>query len=631
MQRRHLFGWLVLFLACFLSGCGSSQVGETPLPGIDDSLEMPLANLLAKPRPDLAVLGEEWAGKVADQEKAVRLGDLRCTVLPELRFPRMLPVWREATFSSRAGFSLPPYAAEGAKNAELAVHLARYGDAEAAAKLAGDNGDVRAQLDALRYARNYPVEWTRLVGLMQQSAQLRLATGDIDGAKELVALHRQVRKVLDPKAAEAPLGAALLSRGHKALTDAVPVLRQDGNNALANQLAKALEEWGATPSLIGSARLGASRAEVARLLGCPAKDKVLQTTNPARAIDLLALPVPSDGAQAVTAFFDGDDKLVQLLVSYIPSAAKNYPEPNHLGYLLEDRETPSKDASKSVGLNRRTYLIDDVSCQILVLPRASTAGALVCFLASDQAETSTKALVRDFGAVHLDRGFEQNRVHLAPEQKGDTVQTKRAATLAEIANPLGKMPPSVAYLKKQPGKDATVEFVLRFLWDHNQPALHQLALPLWQTYGPAQFAETEDEAGSQFLLNWHDGKTRYLLRLPNVDEAPTDLVVQNERADKDATAATGGTSFDQAERKARIAAGKPLTRLPRSLEGVQLGQTKEQALAALPQSQSVIKQPIPDGVSVTINTDAPKNATSQAKHLLIRLDATGKVAEVRAR
>jgi hypothetical protein len=34
---------------------------------------------------------------------------------------------------------------------------------------------------------------------------------------------------------------------------------------------------------------------------------------------------------------------------------------------------------------------------------------------------------------------------------------------------------------------------------------------------------------------------------------------------------------------------------------------------------------------VTINTDAPKNLTSQAKHLLIRLDAAGKVAEVRAR
>jgi hypothetical protein len=67
------------------------------------------------------------------------------------------------------------------------------------------------------------------------------------------------------------------------------------------------------------------------------------------------------------------------------------------------------------------------------------------------------------------------------------------------------------------------------------------------------------------------------------------------------------------------------------LEGVQLGQTKEQALAALPQGQSIIKQPIPDGLSVTINTDAPKNATSQAKQLLIRWDAAEKVAEIRAR
>jgi hypothetical protein len=630
MQRQTLSAWLILFFVGFLTGCGSSQVAETPLPGIDDSLETPLAQLLAKPRAELATLSEEWAGKVADQEKAVRIGDLRCTVLPELRFPHIVPVWREAAFSARTGISLPPYAAEGTHDAELALHLARYGDAEAAAQLAGDNSDVKAKLAALRYARSYPVEWTRLVALMQQSAQLRLATGDIDGAKELVALHRQVRRVLDPKAAEGPLGA-LLSRGHKALADAVLVLRQESDKELATQIDKALQEWGVTPSLVGSIPWGASRADVARLLGCSAKDKVLQTTNPARALDLLALPIPGDGVQALTAFFNGDDKLTQLLVTYIPSAAKNFPEPNHFGYLLEDRDTPSKEASKSVGLNRRTYVIDDVACQVLVLPRASAAGALVCFRAANQAAESSTALRRDFGAVHLDRGFEQNRVRLAPEQKGETIQTKRPAVLAEITSPLGKTPPSVAYLKKNSGQDATMEFVLRYVWDHNQPPLHQLAMPLWQTYGPAQFTEVEDESGSQFLLSWHDDKTRYSLRLPNVEEAPSDLVVQNERADKDATAATGGTTFDQAERKARIASGKPLTRLPRILEGVQLGQTKDQALAALPQGQSILKLPIADGLSVTINTDAPKTATSQAKHLLIRFDAAGKVAEIRAR
>jgi hypothetical protein len=612
-----------------LSGCGSKQsADDSPLPGIDDAMEVPLADLLSKSRSDLAGLGVEWSAKVRDQEKAIRLGELRQSLLPDVRVPLAAPVLREAVYSSEAGFSLPPYSAAGKEDVDLAMHLARHGDVDAGLKLAGD-ADFRARLESFRGSRNYPVEWSRLVGLMQHSAEIRVTTGDTDAARELLAIHRQLRKVLDAKTAEGPLGAVLLGRGQKTLTLAVLTLSQGGNKELAEKISKGLEHWGAVPTGLGSVRLGGKQPLIASILGAKGQGKAIQTTSPARALDLLALPVPSENAQAVTALFDAGEQLAEVVVTYGVSAAKSYPEPRQFGHLFEEQGMTAAAEEKTPGHRRCVYAGNDVQCQILVLPHASAASVVVSFQDAQKPATAAAPLNRDFGAVHLDRGFEQNRIRLAPERQGETVQTKQPAALAQVKNPLVKASPTFAVLKKDSGGDATGSFSLNFDREGDQAPLHQLALPLWQAYGPMRFDNLEDEKTSSLVLAWEDGPTRYSLLLPNAEDRPIEFVAHNGRGGKETK--PDGASFDLAERKARIDAGKPLTRLPRQLEDVRLGQTKEQALSALPRRDSVLKQTFADGTGVTLAGEGSKSAEVLARQVLFRLDAAGKVAEVRVR
>jgi hypothetical protein len=629
MKRQQLIG-SVVGLALALAGCGKASSPpapvETPLPGIDDCLDVPLSTLLSKPRPELARLCDEWAAKVADQEKSLRLTGLRDLMLPDARFPSLVPVWREAAYSPKVGVSLPPYVHESA-DPDLALHLARHGDTEAALKLAGDDASLRAQIDALKGPRNYPVEWTRLVGLMQQSALLRLAAGDTLGAKELIALHRQARKAMDEKTAQGLLGADLLARGRTALTQAEPILNAGKDKALGASVAKALEEWGPAPSPLGEIGLGGSRADVARALGVRGQGKVLQTSAPGRAVDLLCLPVPGDNIQAVSAFFDAENRLTEVLVAYAPPGAKRYPFPAHIGGWLEDQAASVKDEAKTPVVNRRTYSSGGVECQVIVLPNIMSTGALVRITGTPSTANSNKP-ARDFNLVSLDRGFEQNRVRLAPEQRGESVQTKKAGTLAHLTNPLGKTAPATAILHKAPGNDATADVTLQYSYD-NLPPLSQLALPLWQANGPAQFGEGGDGDDRFLEIVWQDDRTRHTLRVPNADGAPVEFVAQNASGSLDAR--PGGLASDQAERQERIKSGKPFTRLPRQLEGVSLGESKEQALAALPPGSSVLKQVTPDGMSVTLSGDGAMSATAQPRQILFRLNAAGRVAEVRVR
>jgi hypothetical protein len=630
MSRYWLSGICALALFC-VCGCGSRTPADDPsLSGIDDALETPLTDLLAKSRSDLAALGEEWSAKVRDQEKAIRLGELRQSLLPELRVPLAVPVLREAKYSSQVGISLPPYAVEGKKDAELAVHLARHGDVDAALKLAPESdAELRTHLESFRGSRNYPVEWSRLVGLMLHSAEIRLATGDADATRELLALHRQLRKVLDAKTAEGPLGAALLGRGQEALTLAVPALRASGDKALAEKVSKVLADWGPVPSGLSSVHLGGKKPRIASILGAPAHEKAIQTTAVARGLDLLALPAPSDNCQAITALFDAGDQLAQVVVTYGVSASKTLPDPRQFGHLFEEQGLTAKDEAKSPSQRRCIYSADGVECQVLMLHRATTAGAVVSFQDAKKSISAAHTLPRDFGAVHLDRGFEQNRVRLAPERQGDIVQTKKPAALAQVTNPLVKSSATNAALKKESGGEATASLTLTFAADDNHPPLHQVALPLWQAFGPVRLEDFEDDKTSALILAWEDGPTRYALMLPNAEDAPIEFVAQNGQGAKE----TGpdSPSFDIAERKARIASGKPVTRLPRQLEGVRLGLTKEQALSALPRGASVLKLAFADGAGIAFVGDAPKSAEVFARQIQFRLDAAGKVAEVRVR
>src|SRR5262249_18392762 len=149
-----------------------AAVPEEPPERLGDHISVSLGALLGKSRAELAEMADEWAARARLQEQARRERRLTSALLPEAPFPLVVPVLREAHFAPEAGFSLPPYVAEGTKDSELALHLARYGDDEAARQLA-EPADAAAgrKLDACRCARNYPVEWTRLVALMLHEAQ----------------------------------------------------------------------------------------------------------------------------------------------------------------------------------------------------------------------------------------------------------------------------------------------------------------------------------------------------------------------------------------------------------------------------------------------------------------------------
>src|SRR5947209_16895230 len=132
-MRRLLNGFAVLVAATLLSGCGGCGGGSAEVPveeksdqptvtGVGGTAEISLEKLLATPRAELAAQADEVATRVQLQEKARREGK-QFPLLPDLRLPLAVPVFREAKFNAALGFSVPPYLAEGKKDSVLALHL----------------------------------------------------------------------------------------------------------------------------------------------------------------------------------------------------------------------------------------------------------------------------------------------------------------------------------------------------------------------------------------------------------------------------------------------------------------------------------------------------------------------------
>src|SRR5205807_1634001 len=134
-----------------------------------------------------------------------------------------------------------------------------------------DDKDLLSQIDAWQTDRNYPLEWTRLVALVLQSAQFKMAHGNVEGATELVLVHKQLHGVLDGRAAKGPLGAALLPIGHFAVQEAAGAYREPKlkKTGLAQDLEAALAEWGEVPPPVYGLPAHAKKTEVARVFGRP--------------------------------------------------------------------------------------------------------------------------------------------------------------------------------------------------------------------------------------------------------------------------------------------------------------------------------------------------------------------------
>jgi hypothetical protein len=638
---------LVLAVVLATSGCGGGTPddqpprAEPPPPEparLGDHVDLSLAQLLSKPRAELAVQADDLLTKARVRERAHRQTREVYLLLPDLHLPLAVPVLREARYSTPAGFSLPPYLPAGTRDAALALHLARHGDVEAARRVAdpGD-ADTRRRLDACACERNYPVEWVRLVALLQHTAESRVATGDIDGATELVQLHRQLKEVLDAKAARGPLGALLLPRGRQVLAMARAAWASQGQPLLADDIKEALASWGDPPGNTVTVPLGVTRDEVVRLLASPARGRVVPAVSTARGLDLFGLPVPDDGADGVFAFCDQEDRLSQVLVVYHERTGEYYPRPADLAFVLGE-QLPDNGGGASTeddgahGLQRRVYRLGDLACDVTVVSRNNAVGGLVRCLAA-AGTPAPRGLSRDFGTVHLDRSYEQDRLRLAPEVYAEEVRTERPQALAAIKNPLPDLHLAEVVLQRTSEHDLVAQVMLRYRVEH-VPPLPQILLPLWSAWGPSRLAGVEDDRGGHLAFRWEDAVTRYTLRLPHQTTDLVELEVADRHAAENLPArAAAAVAFDRAERQARFATGSLLTRLPRSsgLDTIQLGMERTAVEQLLPGGKAVLNGRLPDGFMLTFPGEPVRGATFVLRQLFLRFDAAGRLAEMRAR
>lgn len=646
-MRSHGLRAAALFLLLLAVGCNRGNRAQTDAVPEDnetrlgEAVDIDLSAWLKLPRKDLAKLHDEWSETVRAQlEAAVKAPDT-VELLPRLQPQLASPAFQDAKYSPEHDLTLPNYATPGAADAGLAVHLARFGDHEAAARLLGPKDDAaKARVAALKGERNYPVEWARLVALVLYSSQLKVATGDVGGATHLAVLHQQLAKLLDDKAKAGPLGAALLPAGRRALQQAAAAWRDPKRNkvALAGDIEQALEGWGkpaeaATP-------LGQPREELAGALGAAAGPAVVlhQPAALARALDVLALPLPRDGARAVAAFFDGKGKLSELLVAYRAKIDTLYPTPGHLAFHLDEGGASPTVETKSSSLTRQTWAAGPASFEVIRGDRSNSLGGLVRLSAAKQPDAAGARSPRQVGQLSLDGGFEEARAALAPEQGGAMVSAKGAAA-AEAVKGLGVPPPAEALLSR--AKDQDVVSAVRLVWPAEQGArsLEGLLPALWAAYGSARPEGVEAADGAYLAWTWKGEHARAQLRLPFNDGPPL-LVVEDTRGEAALPArAEAARKSDAAARQARLRAGEPRVRLARSvgavndfsLAGLSLGQGREEAVAALPRGKSYRTKDLGESVGVTVLSSPPKGATYWARQVFVRFNAAHKVSEVRVR
>lgn len=627
-MRQRISCPVIAVCLALLTGCSSRAPAPAPPAAAPARVEASLGDLLTLPRAELAKLCDELHDRVRFQERSLRERRQELALLAHFRLPLVVPVWREAKFSAALGISLPPYAAEDTKDAVLARHLARYGDGDAARKLMKP-GEL-SQVEAPRYERNYPVEWTRLVALMLHEAQVQAAGGDQAGTARVITLHSQLRDALDSKAAAGPLGAALLPRGRRVLVEAAAAWRKQQREANAVECEKAVSAWGTVPAWTSPLQPGASRADGDKLLGIQGQGRATAATDLVRAFDLLDLPFPHEGARAVVAFFDPQDRFTMAQVTYRDGMGELYPRPDQLAHYLEE-DVAGKDSGQVHGVTRWSRGAPPLAWEVLTITPRIGVGAVVRW--GDTAEAKGHSLPRAFGAVHLDRSFEQHRVRLAPSQRGEALTLKHPKALAQLGNPVGAVQPRQAVLHRPKEHDMTERLVVEYeVAERTTPDLHQLALPLWTAFGPGQIVvESGASHDACLALVWRDEHTVCTLRLTHASGAVTWEAFDARPASRRDERLAQTRAFDERERTARLKAGSAQTRIPRTRERLELGMSRAQVQKLLPIGQAVHKRDIPHGLLVTTTAEPAPQAAAVLRELVARFDTHDRLAELRAR
>ena len=647
MRMLRVRGWLLL-AAVGLAGCSSStDVAPDPAPPpppdapparLSDRTDVNLADWLQKPRSELAELVAERSDAIQKQRQHAAENPQLLDLLPGLQPPGTMPVFGQAAFSEKAGFSLPSYVKAGAADAAVALHLARLGDREAALKLADPaDKDLFYRIDGRRTGRNYPLEWTQLTALAFQSAEWKLATGDPQAAADLVQMHKQLRALLDDKAAAGPLGAALLPLGRRALAEAAEAWKKPraGKPELAQDIGAALKDWGEAPPPAPALAPGASEFEAVRLFGRPAAGQAVVADRPeavARALDLLELPVPADGAAAVVAFFDADRRLTDALVLYKPRIIQTFPDAVNLASRLVDHALPGDDPVKGVGLTRRSYSGDGLTYDVVLLSRDEVLGGFVR-VAGAKPAGALPPEARDFGAVHLDRTFEQNRVLFARDRIGSVLDLDCRKSPGVVRLPPAAPAPDFARLEGENALNLTSSLTLDWPADVAPDALAKLVVPLLAAYGSPRIDDASDADGDYLALVWEDARTRLSLRLP-YESSPVVFRAENRPGPDPADGRVrAAQAFDLAQRKARLEAGRPLAWLPRSLQlpEVRLGMTKKQVVDNLPRKDSIDQRNLGGDLTLVFRDDPPADAPYGVRQMFLRFGGDDRLSEIRVR
>ena len=648
MKMRWVAGALLLG-AVALAGCG--QKVEEAEPAVDDTRRLgedsvgnKLADWLELPCAELAELAVTAHDRLKNSLEGTRIGtDIETVILlPKLRMPFTVPVLAEAVYSAKAGISLPPYFKEGSHDPDLALHLARHGDVDAALKVADPTDTALVEkLEACRASRNYPVEWARLVALSLQEAELGMAKGDVDGATELVWLHRHLRSLLDKKAAAGHLGADLLPLGQRALRDAVVAWRESDNKfpAVAEELEATLKDWGDVPVREPELAPGAARAAVASYFSTKAAGPVLATVQPPalqRLLDLQNLPIVSEKVIGALAFFD-KDQLGELWFVYRHHIGELFPETLHLAHYLVELGVTGKPGEKIDGLARQSFPYQKLVYDFTLIPNNRALGAVVR-VANAGARPIVGWLPQhpfDLGGINLGRTFENTRFELAPRQaSGPAMQLTAPETLAQVQLPFPDAKPASIELDRFEKTDLIGRLIVRWPEEENlvDRAFEKLCLPLWLAYGPGRFGSDSDN----LILTWEQLPARVMLLLPTKPGATPEYVIQDTRGAKETEERLkDALTLDEQARQVRWAADKRRLHLQRFLGNpeLQLGLPREQANKSLPpelKTRTALKTA--DGsFSLLVATPPPATAIYFPLQLVLRFGPDDKLAQIRIR
>ncbi len=624
---------------------GGPAVNETIRLG--EETDVNLAEWLKLPREKLAEKAHDSRDRLENSLKTVYRTDAESLLLEKLRLPLSVPVLAEAKYSEAVGISLPPYAKEGEKDADLALHLARHGDCEAARKLAGpEDQKLLEQIEALQGERNYPVEWTRLVALTLQEAELKMATGDTEGATELVLVQRQLRALLDKKSAAGPLGADLLPIGMQALREAVKAWRESKNRLplVADEIEQSLKDWGEPPIQQPTLKPGASRSEVARLFKGGAAGPILAAHTPnalLRLLDLQDMPIVTERLIGALAFFDEKDQLGELWYLYPATISELFPDTTNLAFHLIDQSASAGSVEKVAGLARQSWTAGALVYEFTLTPARSRALGAVLRVTAPGAKPLPSRLPADplnLGLVNLNRTYDHTRCELMPGvvsgkplelKKGEA---KQAELLAKLSVPVGEARPDLAVFSKVKDADLFDSLTLSWSAEENMSnrAWPKLLLPLWSAYGPCQLIGAEQHLN----LLWEQSPTQVQLSFPYDSSESPELVYRDTRGKELAERLKSAVALDEQVRKQRLEGDKPLVRLPRALHwlNLELGISREQASKELPQdlkSRPMIKTA--DGSFSMLFSGVLAVDSASPAQLVLRYTPDNKLAEVRIR